>query len=279
MKIKDNIIKFFVMFSGILIIMITFSIFLYLLYMGSDVISLSFIFDKPKGMPLGMDGGIFPAIIGSLLSGGLAGLFGGILGLCTSVYIVFYCKSKRLKKYIIISLQCLAGVPSIVIGLFGYTLMVVELGLRRSLISASLTLTVMIIPYVSLKLIRALEQTSKKQFISSLSLGISRSYSIVHLVIPNALGSIMTSLGLSIVFAMGATAPIMFTGAVIISGVPQKLTDPIMALPYHLYMLVNEGISTDMAYGTAFVLIIIILIINLLCHLVGYLKERAICRK
>ncbi len=279
MRIKDNLFKFWVVLSGLIVILVTGGIFIYLLTKGIGVISFDFIFDKPSGMPLGTEGGIFPAIVGSLLSGALSGLMGGLLGLCTAIYLVFYCNKKRLKRFIVMSLQCLAGIPSIVLGLFGYTFIVVGLDLKRSLISASLTLTIMIIPFVSIKLKKALEETSKKQFISSLSLGISKSYSIIHLVIPNAIGGIMTSLGLSVVFAMGATAPIMFTGAVIIAGSPTSLTDPIMALPYHLYALVNEGLSQEMAYGTAFVLIIIVLVINLLCHLVGYIKERVLCRK
>jgi len=279
MKIKDNLFKYWVILSGITIIFLTFGVFIFLLVKGINVISFEFIMDSPKGIPLGTEGGIFPAIVGSLLSGALSGLMGGILGLCTAIYLVFYCYNKRLKKTIIMFLQCLAGIPSIVIGMFGYTFMVVGLDLKRSLISASLTLTIMIVPFISIKLKKALEETSKNQFISSLSLGVSKSYSIIHLVIPNALGSIMTSLGLSIVFAMGATAPIMLTGAVIIASSPTSLTDPIMALPYHLYVLVNEGLSLEKAYGTAFVLIILLLIINLVCHLVGYLRERAICNK
>ena len=83
----------------------------------------------------------------------------------------------------------------------------------------------------------------------------------------------MTSLGLGTVFAMGATAPIMYTGIVIMSGVPGKLTDPFMALPYHLYILVNEGLSVEMAYGTAFVLIVIVLLINIICHSIGNYED------
>ena len=272
-KVKDIFFQLWVFLSGIIIIFITFGIFLYLLYKGVNVISLEFIFDSPKGMPLGTAGGIFPAIAGSLISGFLSGFIGGFLGLCTSIFLVFYCKSIKIKKYILQALQCLAGIPSVVIGLFGYTVLVVGLGMNKSLLSVSITLTIMIIPFIAIRMKSALEETSKDQFISSLSLGVPKGYSIIHLVIPNALKYIMTSLGLSIVFAMGATAPIMFTGAVIIAEVPTKLSDPIMALPYHLYVLVNEGISVEMAYGTAFVLIVLLLIINIICHFIGDFRE------
>jgi phosphate transport system permease protein len=272
-KIKDFLFKLWVILSGLTIISVTIGVFSYLLYKGFNVISTEFIFSSPKGIPLGTEGGIFPAIVGSLLSGLLSGLFGGTLGLCTAIYLVFYCENKKIKHYILQALQCLAGIPSVVIGLFGYSLLIVGLGMNKSLVSASITLTIMIIPFISIRIKKALEETSNEQFICSLSLGIPKSYTIVKLVIPNAFKYIMTSLGLGIVFAMGATAPIMFTGAVIISGIPSKLTDPFMALPYHLYILVNEGLSVDMAYGTAFVLIVIVLSINLICHFVGNIED------
>lgn len=273
MRIKDSLFKLWVWFSGAAIISATMGVFLYLLYKGFGIVSAEFIFSSPKGIPLGTEGGIFPAIAGSLLSGLLSGLFGGILGLCTAIYLVFYCENETVRSYILQALRCLAGIPSVVIGLFGYSFLIVGLGISKSLLSASITLTIMIIPFISIRIKKALEETSKDQFIGSLSLGISKSYTIIKLVLPNALRYIMTSLGLGIVFAMGATAPVMFTGAVIISGIPSRLTDPFMSLPYHLYILVNEGLSVEMAYGTAFVLIVIVLLINLICHLVGNLED------
>lgn len=273
MKIKDLLFKICVMLSGAAIIIITFGIFLYLFYKGYGVISAEFILSSPKGIPLGTEGGIFPAIIGSLMSGLISGLLGGILGLCTAVYLVFYCENEKIRSYILHALQCLAGIPSVVIGMFGYSFFIVSLGINKSLLSASATLTIMIIPFISIRIKKALEETSIDQFIGSLSLGIPKGYTIIKLVIPNAFRYIMTSLGLGTVFAMGATAPVMFTGAVIISGVPSKLTDPFMSLPYHLYILVNEGLSVEMAYGTALVLIVIVLIINLICHFTGSLED------
>lgn len=273
MKLKDLFFKLWVTFSGIIIISSTFGLFLYLLYKGIGIVTPEFILGSPKGIPLGTEGGIFPAIIGSLMSGLISGIFGGVLGLCTAVYLTFYCANELMRKYILLALQCLAGIPSVVIGLFGYTLLIVGLGISKSLLSASITLTIMIIPFIAIRMKKALEETSKDQFICSLSLGIPKGYTIVKLVIPSAFKYIMTSLGLGIVFAMGATAPIMFTGAVIMSGVPGKLTDPFMALPYHLYILVNEGLSLEMAYGTAFVLIVIVLLINMICHFIGSYED------
>lgn len=273
MKARDLLFKLWVILSGIIIITITMGLFLYLLYKGIGVVSPEFIFDSPKGIPLGTEGGVFPAIIGSLMSGMISGLLGGTLGLCTAIYLNYYCSNEIIRKYILNALQSLAGIPSVVIGLFGYTFLIVGLGISKSLLSASITLTVMIIPFISIRMKKALEETSKDQYISSLSLGIPKGYTIVKLVLPSAFKYIMTSLGLGTVFAMGATAPIMYTGVVIISGVPEKLTDPFMALPYHLYILVNEGLSLDMAYGTAFVLIVIVLLINIICHSIGNYED------
>lgn len=275
MKKRNLLLKIWVCFSGILIISVTFGMFLYLIYKGLGVISLEFIFSSPKGAVLGVEGGIFPAIIGSLLSGILSGLIGSVLGVCTAIYLVFYCKSLKLKSYIIHALQCLAGIPSVILGLFGYSFLIVGLGLSKSLLAVSLTLTIMIVPYLTIRIMKALEESSKDHLICSLSLGISKSYTIIKLVIPSNLKYIMTSIGLSVVFAMGATAPVMFTGAVLVARVPSKLSDPIMVLPYHLYMLINEGISVEMAYGTAFVLIIIVLLINIICRYIGDYKGSA----
>lgn len=275
MNKRNLLFKLWIYFSGILIIFVTLGLFLYLIYKGFGVISLEFIFSSLKGIVLGEAGGIFPAIVGSLLSGLLSGLMGGVLGLCTAIYLAFYCKSLKLKSYIIHALQCLAGIPSVILGLFGYSFLIVGFGLSKSLLTVSMTLTIMIVPYLSIRIMKVLEESSKDQLICSLSLGISKSYTITKLIIPGNLKYIMTSLGLSIVFAMGATAPVMFTGAVIVAGVPTKLSDPIMVLPYHLYMLINEGLSLDMAYGTSFVLIVIVLLINIVCRYIGDFKGSA----
>jgi len=95
MKKRNLIFKYWIYFSGILIIGTTLSIFLFLFYKGYGVISLKFILDSPKGVVLGTEGGIFPAIIGSLMSGLLSGIIGGVFGLCTSIFLVFYCRSKK----------------------------------------------------------------------------------------------------------------------------------------------------------------------------------------
>ena len=269
---RNRIFAVWVVVSGLLALGITFWLFLFLLYKGGSLVSPEFFLEEPKGMPLGTEGGVFPAIVGSLLLGGLSGLMGGFLSLCTSVYLVFYCEKRWLKRLIMDALQCLAGVPSIVLGLFGYSLFLMSFGLKRSLLTATMTLAIMVIPFITLRLQKAMEETSKEQFVTSLSLGLPKSHTILCLVFPVCLRRILTALGLGIGFAMGATAPIMYTGAVVSGGVPDSVMDPVMALPMHLYTLASTGISMDMAYATAFVLIVLLLIINLLCHFAGAFK-------
>ena len=209
---RNRIFAVWVVVSGLLALGITFWLFLFLLYKGGSLVSPEFFLEEPKGLQLGTEGGVFPAIVGSLLLGGLSGLMGGFLSLCTSVYLVFYCERRWLKRLIMDALQCLAGVPSIVLGLFGYSLFLMSFGLKRSLLTASMTLAIMVIPFITLRLQKAMEETSKEQFVTSLSLGLPKSHTILCLVFPVCLRRILTALGLGIGFAMGATAPIMYTG-------------------------------------------------------------------
>ncbi len=172
MKMKDSLFKLWVLLSGSIVTAVAAGIFLYLFFKGFTVISPEFILGSPRGIPLGTEGGIFPAIAGSLMSGAIAGILGGALSLCTAVYLVFYCKSEKIRSYILHALQCLAGIPSVVVGLFGYSFLIVSMGMPKSLLSASVTLTIMIIPFITIRIKKALEQTSEEQFIGSLSLGL-----------------------------------------------------------------------------------------------------------
>ena len=241
----------------------------YIGYYGIKNINLTFILDKPKGIPVGTEGGVYPAIIGSLISTTIASAIAGIMGLCTAICGVYYIKNKRLKSILNIIVQCIAGIPSIVLGLFGYTFLVVNFGLGKSLISASITLSIMIFPFIEVRIEKALKEYSKDSILASKALGISIEYTLIKLIIPNCKREIFSSIAMAGGFAMGATAPIMLTGVVVNSNVPKSLTDPFMALPYNLYILMQQGIGSDKAYGTALVLVILILIINILGTILG----------
>ena len=259
-------INIWIYLSMIVVIMILTFILIFIAKEGISEINSTFLFDSPKGIPLGSMGGIFPAIIGSLVTT-------LIMGLCTAIYSVFYVKNKKLNNIICTIVQCISGVPSIVLGLFGYAFLVVTLGFGKSVLSASITLAVMIYPYIEVRIEKSFREFQKEYLLSSYALGVSKEYTIKNLVIKGTKEEIITSITMASGFAMGATAPIMLTGAVVNAHAPKNLLDPFMALPYHLYILMQQGIGIDKAYGTALILIILVLIINFFGAILGGLKK------
>ena len=163
----------------------------------------------------------------------------------------------------------MSGLPSVLIGLFGYSVLILYLGIDKSLLSASITLTVMVIPFITLRLVKVFHEFPRKTYEAALNMGLSPSYIWMHMVIPSAMRDGLSAIALGAAYAMGATAPIMYTGAVLYTRSIPNITDPFMALPYHLYILVNEGYSVDLAYATAFVLMVILLCINIICRWIG----------
>lgn len=262
-KAKDFIFKIWIIISTIIVFTIVIYIFGYILKNGLDSISLEFIFSNPKGMPIGAEGGIFPAIVGSLYLMIIACVFASILAISTSIYTIFYCKSRRIESVIHLIVQSMAGIPSIVLGLFGYTLLVLHLKLGRSLLSGGITLGIMVFPYIQVRVEKTLREVKKSIIVSSYALGVSKFYTIFKLILPLCKADIVSVITMAGGFAMGASAPIILTAAVIFAPVPRSLSSPVMALPFHLYMLTGEGISLEKAYGTALVLIMILLIINI----------------
>lgn len=262
-NIKDKIFKIWITISTVIVLIVVIYIFAYIFKNGFNSINKEFIFGEPKGMPLGSEGGVFPAIIGSLLLMIIACIFASILAIATSIYLVFYCNSKRIDSIIHLIVQCMAGTPSIVLGLFGYTLLVLHLGLGRSLLSGGITLGIMIFPFIQVRIEKALKEVDQRIINSSYALGISKSYTIFNLVLPLCKSDIISAITLAGGFAMGASAPIVLTAAVIFAPVPSSLSSPVMALPFHLYVLIGEGISLEKSYGTALILIVLLLIINI----------------
>jgi phosphate transport system permease protein len=166
----------------------------------------------------------------------------------------------------------LAGIPSIVFGLFGMALFVNILGFKSSILSGSLTLALMVLPIVIRTTEEALKAIDDSFRISSLALGASKWQTTWRVVLPMALPNITTGLILSVGRVAGETAPILFTAAAyFLTELPSGIFDQVMALPYHLYMLATSGTeiekSLPMAYGTALVLVMIVLAVNLLANL------------
>lgn len=263
--------------AGLGLLTIGMSIFLfgYIFVKGRTVMSLSFLLERPSGIPLGTDGGIFPALVGSVYSGLIAALIGGVLGIGTAVYQTFYAREGLYGRILRVAIYGLSGIPSILFGLIAYTLLIYRLGIPRSLISASIAVGVMIIPFVAIRAEKIFLEKGKMYMEQSLCLGLSREYALGKLILPACFAPLLNTVALAMAYGMGAVAPILYTGAVMQAGIPKKLTDPFMSLPYHLYMLVSNGYSMEYAYGTALVLLGFLLTVHFLCKAVAYFREGA----
>ena len=252
-----SFLSFLLIFSALLFF------FLYICYKGYKVISPSFLLEAPKGMVLGEEGGIFPAITGSLAFSLTALVLSGLPSLFTAIFMVFYAKEGRKKESLHFFIHLLSGVPSIVLGLFSYSLFVYQLKLGRSVLSGAIALAIMIFPFMEIRMEKIFEEVPKSYFQSSESLGCSKGYTIRRLVLPYTLPELLSTMLLAFCFALGATPPILFTGGVAFAKSPTSLLSPAMALPLHLYLLlVQGGSSLSRAYGTALVMLFLLLIGN-----------------
>ena len=252
-----SFLSFLLIFSALLFF------FLYIFYKGYKVISPSFLLDTPKGMVLGEEGGIFPAITGSLAFSLTALVLSGLPSLFTALFMVFYAKEGRKKESLHFFIHLLSGVPSIVLGLFSYSLFVYQLKLGRSVLSGAIALAIMIFPFMEIRMEKIFEEVPKSYLHSSESLGCSKGYTLRKLVLPYTLPELLSTMLLAFCFALGATPPILFTGGVAFAKSPTSLLSPAMALPLHLYLLlVQGGSSLSRAYGTALVMLFLLLIGN-----------------
>lgn len=276
---NKNIQKWLVRLSiwalGAASVLVTLFLFLFVFWKGRTVISLSFLLDDPSGLPFGTDGGIFPALMGSLCLGLLSALFGGLLGIFCALYLAFTSKRGMVHKTVQTAVSVLSGIPSIIFGLVSYTFLIYKWGMQRCLLSAAITITVMILPFVAIRAKKIFDETGEGIMKESLGLGISKAYTLRKLILPMCTVELISTVALGMAYGMGAVAPILYTGVVMQADVPAKLTDPFMSLPYHLYMLVNNGYSLEYAYGTAFVLMAMLLLIQLLCKSISYFHEGA----
>ena len=252
-----SFLSFLLIFSALLFF------FLYIFYKGYKVISPSFLLEAPKGMVLGEEGGIFPAITGSLAFSLTALVLSGLPSLFTALFMVFYAKEGRKKECLHFFIHLLSGVPSIVLGLFSYSLFVYQLKLGRSVLSGAIALAIMIFPFMEIRMEKIFEEVPKTYLLSSESLGCSKGYTLRKLVLPYTLPELLSTMLLAFCFALGATPPILFTGGVAFAKSPTSFLSPAMALPLHLYLLlVQGGSSLSRAYGTALVMLFLLLIGN-----------------
>lgn len=273
-KVTDYLLMGFFWLTGLFILSVLIAIISYLIWKGAPNINMEFILGTPKGLPLGTEGGIFPAIKGTLWLILLALTVSTIPALLTAIYLSEYGRGGSLADIINLFIQSMAGVPSIVIGLFVYALGVVYLGWGISLLAGGVALAIMVLPVIVVSSRDALLAVNDNYRLIGTSLGVSKSYVLFRIILPQAMPGILAGILLAMGYAAGATAPIMVTAAAIIASSSGVLLEPVMALPYHLYILFNEHISMDMAYATALVLVGLLLFINVLALGLRSLQER-----
>jgi len=278
-------IAFAVLFLATLLVVLPVAVILAIIVAkGASAVSWEFLFTMPRqGMSAG---GILPAILGTLYLVLGAVLFAVPLGVAAAVYLVEYSVDSRFSRLIKLAIVNLAGVPSVVYGLFGLGIFVTFLRFGASILSGALTLGIMILPVIITSAREALESVPQHFRTVSLSLGASRWQTIRHSVLPHARPGILTGTILGLGRAAGETAPILFTGAVFFMPVPNHgwgsffpygLHDRCMALSMHLFTLATQvrGVSDELLYGTAVVLIGLVLLVNAFSiGLRSYLRSR-----
>ena len=240
---------------------------------GISSVSWNFISQFPtNGMT---KGGILPAIIGTLLLTFITTIFAVPFGVACAIYLNEYARPSALTNIIRASIRNLAGIPSIIYGLFGLALFVQALNLGTSVLSAGLTLGLLSLPYIITTTEEALKRIPNSMREATLALGATQFETIKDVVLPKALPGILTGVILTMSRAAGETAPILFTGvAFYINGISASPNQEFMALPYHLYMLStqHQGIEQvrPLAYGTAAVLILLVFILNIVAFYIRF---------
>jgi phosphate transport system permease protein len=235
----------------------------FVLKRGVPEISWEFLSTKPREM--GKAGGILPTVIGTVLLPLLAIAIALPMGVGTAVYLTEYTRENRVTKIIRFGTDCLAGIPSIIFGLFGYIFFVNMLGMGWSMLSGGLTLAIMILPTIirtSEEAIRAVPQAYREV---SCSLAATNWETVYKVVLPNALPGIMTGVMLGIGRSIGETAAVIFTAGSSLM-MPNSLNDSVRTMSVHFYLLAREGISNEKAYATAAVLVFAVLSVNLIAY-------------
>ena len=242
---------------------------------GIKVINWEFLTQVPRRAMT--RGGVAPALVGTFYLTIGAILFALPMGLACAIYLTEYSPKSAMVNVIRMSINNLAGVPSVVFGLFGLTVFVKFLGFGVSILSGSLTLGIMILPGIISAAQEALIAVPQSLREASLALGATQWQTIRKVVLPTALPGILTGVILSIGRAAGETAPIMFTAVIFYTrGFPKSIMDEVMALPYHIYALMTEGTfperQTMIAYGCALILLLLVLMVS---GLAIYLRQRS----
>ncbi len=243
---------------------------------GAGAISWEFLTAMPReGMKAG---GIFPAIVGTLLLTLGTALAAIPVGVGGAIYLAEYARDTWLTRTIRLAIINLAGIPSVVYGLFGLGLFVLFLQFGTSIVAGALTLAIMTLPVIISAAEEALRAVPTEFRTVIASLGGTRWQAVRHVVLPQALPGIITGILLGLLRAAGETAPILFTvAAFFLPRLPRSPLDPTMALPYHLYVISTQvpGMPAEIQYGTALVLLTLVLSLNVAATMIrGYFRSR-----
>ncbi|MBC8515427.1 phosphate ABC transporter permease PstA [bacterium] len=211
------------------------------------------------------EGGILPAIVGTLVLVAGAVLWSVPFGVATAIYLVEYAPRSQIARWVRLAILNLAGIPSVVYGLFGLGIFVIGLKLGVSILAGTLTLALMNLPVIVTSTAESLKAVPDRFRVASLALGASRWQTVRHIVLPNSLQGILTGIILETSRAAGETAPILFTvAAFYLPRLPRTIYDQVMALPMHLYAISTQvpNIGMDVRYGVALVLLGLVLGVN-----------------
>jgi phosphate transport system permease protein len=263
-KIREKIAFSVLGLVTLLVVIPILLIIFYIIKNSIGAINWEFITQAPRnGMK---EGGIFPAIVGTIVLVVGTMLFSLPLGVLSAIYLVEYAKDNFFTRLVKLSVVNLSGIPSIVYGLFGFTLFVLFLKLGTSILAGSLTLAIMSLPVIITATKEALESVPVSFREISLSLGATRWQTVRYCVLPYAIPGILTGTVLSLSRAAGETAPILFTvAAFYLPRLPRSVFDQVMALPYHLYVIATQvpNIPAALSFATCFVLIALVFLMNL----------------
>ncbi len=271
-RIEQKIVRTVLWLFTFITVAILVFIIVFILRKGLPVVTWEFLSRNPIDM--GKSGGIFSTVIGTIALTLMALLVATPLGVGTAIYLAEYTSENRITRVIRFGAECLAGIPSIIFGLFGFILFVTKLGFGWSILSGGLTLAFMILPTIirtSEEAIRAVPASFRQV---SFSLGSTKWQTVSRVVLPSALPGIVTGVILSIGRSIGETAAVIFTAGSVLR-LPSSVFSSSRTMAVHFYILAREGISMSMAYGTAAVLVVSILVINLATY---YMMEKFIRR-
>jgi len=241
---------------------------------GLPILGAAFFLESPKSM--GREGGIFTTIVGTVALTVVAIIVATPLGVGTAVFLREYTRESKISRVIRFGTDCLAGVPSIIFGLFGFVFFVIYLNLGWSILSGGLTLAAMILPTIICTTEEAIKGIPYSYREVSYSLGGTKWQTVTRAILPNAMPGIFTGIILSVGRSIGETAAVILTaGSSLV--MPTSLFSPIRTMAVHFYILAREGISMEMAYGTGAALILLVLFINTVANglLNRYVRHRS----